>query len=317
MRDLLLINPINGSHKEFRAYTRFHAKSFYFFSFLLPKEKRYAAYSVFTFCRFTNKIIDLAKNEDGKNVEKKLNALRNFLDDVYSVNVNNKLSNTAFLKTVKKFDIPREYFFDLIDGVSMKINNVRYKTFHELENYCYKVASVVGLIMTKIFGYAHTAALSHAVSLGKAIQLTNILRDIHEDYLIGRIYLPEDEMGYFQYSREDIKNKIVDSNFIALMKFQIERTRGFYELALRGIPYLPDDGSRTTVVLMYKTYSGILDEIEKHGYDIYSELRYVSTIRKIKMTGKYFFSNKERKKFSNLPKTLPPKSNSPFYIVGE
>ena len=183
----------------------------------------------------------------------------------------------------------------------MDIEHTRYGTIAELENYCYKVASVVGLIMTHIFGYSHKAALPYAVYLGKAMQLTNILRDIHEDHTMNRVYLPQDELKNFEYTESDIGNKIINDNFAMLMRFNIDRARAYYELSSHGFPYLTNDGSRTTAVLMYKIYSGILNEIEAYGYDVYSARRYVSTAEKLRLTGMYLLNRSERRKYSRIP----------------
>ena len=200
------VTPMHCTFDECREYTRNFAKSFYFSSFLLPKEKRAAAYAVYTFCRYADNIVDGGLPNSVENIRGKFTELHSFLDEVYNNfvilnEVNDKQFNynkypgvirrSAFAQTVLKYRIPRKYFHDLIDGVCMDTEHNRYNTFPELENYCYKVASVVGFIMTEIFGYSHKAALPYAVYLGKAMQLTNILRDIKEDYLMNRIYIPQ------------------------------------------------------------------------------------------------------------------------------
>jgi len=294
-------NPLICSYEQCKNYTRNYAKSFYFSSFLLPKEKRNAAYAVYTFCRYADNIVDSSKNESAEKIESLFTNLRGFLDEVYSGKIFTGENFSAFADTVRKYKIPQHYFLELIEGVCFDTKHNRYQTFAELENYCYKVASVVGLIMTEVFGYSHKTALPYAIYLGKAMQLTNILRDIYEDYTMNRIYLPQDELEYFEYSENDIKNKVLNEDFIMMMRFNIDRAKAYYEFASHGIPYLTNDGSRTTVVLMYKIYSGILNEIENHNYDIYSQRRYVSTTEKLIMTGGYFLSRSERKRFSRIP----------------
>jgi phytoene synthase len=291
-------NPLFYNYDQCKAYTRRHAKSFYFSSFLLPKEKRNAAYAVYTFCRYTDNIADHYAGQYSPDSENLFGHIYNYIDDVYSTHSSLK---HAFADTIRKFKIPKHYFTELIEGVMMDINKKRYATFMELDTYCYKVASVVGLMMSEIFGYSSKSALPYAIYLGKAMQLTNILRDVYEDYLMDRIYLPHDERKFFGYTEEDIDKKVLDSRFSDMMRFNVERNRAFYELASHGIPYLTNDGSRTTAVLMYKIYSGILSEIEKYNYDIYSSRRYVSTVGKLKMTGAYLINKGERKRFSSLP----------------
>ena len=295
---MLITSPLFYNYDECKTYTRRHAKSFYFSSFLLPKEKRNAAYAVYTFCRYTDNLTDHSSGETNAEAADKFSHLYNFLDDVYS---SGNSPQYAFADTIRKFRIPKHYFTELIEGVMMDINKKRYATFMELDTYCYKVASVVGLMMSEIFGYSSKSALPYAIYLGKAMQLTNILRDVYEDYLMDRIYLPQDERRFYEYSEEDIKNRIIDNRFSDMMKFNVERNRSYYELASHGIPYLTNDGSRTTVVLMYKIYSGILTEIEKYNYDIYSSRRFVSTVGKLKLTSAYLINKGERKRFSSLP----------------
>lgn len=305
MREILSINnksnPLISTYDECRIYTRHYAKSFYFSSFLLPKEKRNAAYAVYSFCRYADNIVDMACNHTHDEVEQKINSLLQNLDDVYS---NRKFDNgsfSAFAHTVRKYDIPKHCFTELVEGVGMDIKTKRYETFTELERYCYKVASVVGLIMSEIFGYSNSSALEYAVHLGKAMQLTNILRDVYDDSRMNRVYIPQDEMKTFGYSEEDIGNKVINDNFISLIKHQIERARSFYELAEKGIPYLTDDGSRTTVVLMQKIYSGILNKIEEKGFDIYSERVYVTRAEKISIMTKYLLNFPGKRRLTKIP----------------
>lgn len=305
MKEALLVNtesnPLICTYEQCKVYTRNYAKSFYFSSFLLPKEKRNAAYAVYTFCRYTDNIVDSSAGLKNGDIEYAFTNLKSFLNEIYSGTEFKGDNFSAFADTIRKYNIPKKYFEELIEGVCMDTRKLRYETFAELENYCYKVASVVGLIMTEIFGYSHKAALPYAIYLGKAMQLTNILRDIAEDYSMNRVYVPQDELKCFEYTENDIKNKAVNDNFVMMMRFNIDRARAYYELASHGFPYLTDDGSRTTVVLMYKIYSGILKEIENYNYDVYSGRRYVSTANKLKMTGKYILNPYERRKYSKLP----------------
>ena len=242
----------------------------------------------------------MAINHSHEEVEQKINSLLENLDEAYSGKNLDSRNFSAFNHTIRKYDIPKFYFTELVEGVSMDIKTKRYDTFAGLERYCYKVASVVGLIMSEIFGYTNNSALTHAIDLGKAMQLTNILRDIHDDYTMERVYIPQDELDKFGYTEKDIENKTINQNFISLIKFQIARAREFYSLAEKGFPYLTDDGSRTTVVLMQKIYSGILNKIEESNYDIYSRRVFVSKAEKFGITGKYFFNFPEKRRFSTV-----------------
>lgn len=283
---------LRGKYKDYREYTKHYAKSFYFSSFVLPKKKRNAAYAVYAFCRYADNITDITKYESEEFLEDKIQFLLTILDEVYKHAEDGSEYISDFTFTIKKYDIPKEYFRELVEGVASDIRKKKYYNYEELDVYCYKVASVVGLIMTKIFGYTDDRVLDYAIKLGKAMQLTNILRDVADDYSMGRIYLPKDELESFGYSEDDIKNKVVDERFHALMTFQINRAREYYAEAGKGISMLTNDGSRSTVKMMSKIYAGILDEIANSDYDIYSKRHYVSTFSKVMMTMKMFADKK-------------------------
>jgi phytoene synthase len=283
---------LSGKYEEYREYTKHYAKSFYFSSFVLPKEKRNAAYAVYAFCRYADNITDISMYESEEFLENKIKYLNSILDEVYKHAEDGSKYISDFTYTIKKYGIPKEYFRELVEGVATDIRKKIYYNYGELDVYCYKVASVVGLIMTKVFGYTDDRALVYAINLGKAMQLTNILRDVADDYSMGRIYLPKDELNSFGYTEEDIKNKVVDERFRSLMAFQINRAREFYKEAENGIDMLTNDGSRSTVKMMSRIYAGILDEIEKNNYEIYSTRHYVSTLSKVMMTMKMFADKK-------------------------
>jgi len=282
-------NPFKKTFEECRLYTKEYAKSFYFSSFMLPKRKRYASYAVYAFCRYADNIVDLFSGTDTNEVNIQLEELKNDLDKAYDGKIICPRGECAFTETVRKYQIPKIYFLELMDGVMMDNTKKRIMNEMELDNYCYKVASVIGIIMCHIFGYAEEDAFPYAVAMGKAMQLTNILRDIREDYEMGRVYIPQTSLKKFNYSEEDLKNCVINENFISLMKYYIEEARCEYEIGKDGMPYLSNDGSRTTAQLMMKTYAGILDKIEMNNYDIFSRRVYVKTSEKISVYFKNFF----------------------------
>ncbi len=285
--------------EQCRLYTRHHAKSFYFSSFLLPAHKRAAAYAVYAFCRCADDLVDTAPAGGEEAIRTNIDTLRAALDAAYDPAFLTAHPESAFGRTVQRYAIPKRYFDELITGVSMDLTTFRYDTFAELDRYCYRVASVVGLIMTEVFGYTDAEALPYAADLGTAMQLTNILRDIRTDLDLSRIYLPQEDLRAFGYSEDDLRAHIIDDRFISLMRFEIRRARSLYARAERGIPFLIDDGSRTSVVAMSRIYSSILDQIEKHKYDIFSERRYVSSARKVALTAGYLLSPAQRGKYAS------------------
>lgn len=283
---------LKGYYAQYKAYTKHYAKSFYFASFLLPEEKRNAAYAVYAFCRYADNITDISKYESESYMLSKIQYLTRTLEEVYHQVESGSEVISDFSRAIREYGIPKEYFSELIDGVATDISRKEYENFAELEIYCYKVASVVGLIMTHIFGYSDKAVFPYAVMLGKAMQLTNILRDIAEDYSLGRIYLPKEEMNTFGYDEDDLKKHVINESFVNMMKFQIERARDYYEKSKNGLKFLTNDGSRTAVILMTEIYGGILKEIENNGYDIYCKRHYVSTFKKLLITARLIITRK-------------------------
>ncbi len=270
-----------------RSVTKQFARTFYFTSHVLPKEKRKAAYALYGFCRLADEVVDsAAAHEEHRKVHERLAKLRALLDDVYVPNVPTPF--TALRRTVATYNIPKEYFTDLIRGVEMDLHVSRMQDFNALHEYCYCVASVVGLMMTCVFGVKNSSAFEYAENLGTAMQLTNILRDVGEDYERGRIYLPLDEMARFNCSERTLSRKAVDQDFQELMKFQIARAREYYRRAEQGIPLVTNDGSQFCVRLMSNTYSRILDAIEANQYNVYTRRAYVPTLKKVNIAVKAY-----------------------------
>ena len=272
-------SELPSSYEDCRLYTRHHAKSFYFSSFMLPREKRKAAYAVYAFCRYADDVIDHAEKPLDR--AETVGQLHGLLDRLYADEHTPFHRLHAFSETVRRYEIPKSYFIDLLDGVTSDLEKTRYDSFAELYDYCYKVAGVVGLIMSRIFGFSHPVALCHAEDLGTAMQLTNILRDIREDAAMGRIYLPQQELHNFSYGEDQIRSGVMNDNFRALMQFQVERARMYYRRSADGIGLLTDDGSRKAVALMNRIYSGILDEIERSDYDVYARRHRVHLGKKL------------------------------------
>ena len=168
------------------------------------------------------------------------------------------------------YDVPWEYFHEVVRGVEMDLTRHRYATFEELQTYCYRVASVVGLICIRIFGCTSPQAREPAIALGVAMQLTNILRDIAEDGANGRVYLPQEDLQRFGYSDADLLRGVFDDRFVALMRFQVQRAREQFERGKALLPLLPLR-SRACPAVLGGIYSRLLDRIEAQGYDVYAK----------------------------------------------
>jgi 15-cis-phytoene synthase len=252
--------------------------SFYYAFNLLPSEKREAMNTVYAFCRETDDIVDSGVETDDlkfENLRKWRIELEKSIKGYSDYTLLNKLG-----KTISKFNIPLDPFFELLKGMEMDIQNKRYLTFDDLQMYCYRVASTVGLMCIEIFGYKHKSTKDFAVNLGIALQLTNILRDIKKDSQTGRIYLPQNELEKFNYTEEDIFNQKYNSNFIDLMEYQVSRAEKYFQKATEYLN-LDDKASMFAARAMQHIYHKMLLKIVKANYDVYNGNIKVNGIEKV------------------------------------
>jgi len=242
-----------------------HVKNFYYAFRTLPAKKRRAIYAAYAFCRACDDIAD-----DNLPVPEKRRLLAQTRQRL-AQSRNGQSHDAVFLAvgdTMHAFAIPLRYFEEIIEGVEMDLVQTRYQTFEELRGYCYKVASVVGLICTEVFGYDDPSAREYAIDLGLAMQLTNILRDIKEDAARGRIYIPLDDMAAFGYPERDLLEGLNNEAFRNLMRSQIARARRYFDSGKRLIPLLAAE-SRACPAVLQGVYSTILDRIEASGYNVF------------------------------------------------
>ncbi|MHA2338701.1 MAG: phytoene/squalene synthase family protein [Candidatus Hodarchaeales archaeon] len=257
-----------------------HSKSFFFASRFLPKDQRNSVASWYAFARLTDDIVDEG-NLSNSEIEIQLNLLRDSITQLANGYISNNPILHAFGQTIRKHNIPLNYVYDLIEGVRMDLNKDRYENNTELELYCYRVASTIGLVMTHIFQDNPTKrTLARAVDLGLAMQLTNILRDVREDFERGRIYIPLKTMIQYNVSEEDLRQKLVSDNLKELIKHEIARTKGIYRVAELGIKDLPP-AAQYTIFLASRIYGDILNQIKRNKYEILSRRAVVSKTRKI------------------------------------
>lgn len=266
--------------QEAKKITKKFAKTFYLASLFLPKDKKYASYAIYAICRLSDEAVDELSSSDQKN---NLQKLEQKIASAYSGEETNEPLLVAFRHTVNNYEIPKEYFEALIEGMRMDLEIKQYPNFLALQEYCYKAAGVVGLIMLKIFGYKDKIARDYAVKLGIAMQLTNILRDINEDLMRGRIYIPQDEMLQFNVLKGQLSQGRNNEDFKNLLRFQIGRCRKLYNESLAGIKLIDNFPSRLVVLAMRGIYSGILDSIIKNNYDVFTKRAFVSKLKKLKI----------------------------------
>ena len=263
-----------------RRITAYYSKSFYFSTRMLPKEKRWATYALYGFCRHCDNLIDTPRQRTKIEIVREMQLLTEELQVAYNTGESQHPIIRAFILVAKTYGIPIEYPLDLLKGVAMDVQQTRYQTFDELSLFCYRVAAVVGLMMTYVLGYKDERAFDYAKQLGIAMQLTNILRDIKEDKDMGRIYLPQKDMVRFGVSEQDILKEKITPHLKALMKFQIERADHYYAEAVSGISLLETE-SQYAIYSAAKIYRGILRKIEDQDYNPFLGRVFVPSSQKI------------------------------------
>jgi phytoene synthase len=248
--------------------------NFYYSFLVLPPEKRRAIVAVWDFCR----VVDDATDEPGTAVPMgELAKWRREVAACFGGQPPETRQGQALAPFVRQFNLPRDSFEAIIDGVEMDLGDRRYETFGELYEYCIRVASAVGLICLEIFGYRDSGARQYAVDLGVALQLTNILRDVPEDLRRGRVYIPQEDLRSHGVTEVDLKTEtdraqgVRSTNVKALLRQQAERARGYYARAARELPR--SDARRLVAAeIMGAVYRAILDRIEQRDYDVFSSV---------------------------------------------
>jgi phytoene synthase len=267
-----------------RKLTRARARNFYYGFLLLPKPRRDAFCAVYAFMRYCD---DVADGSDSLPVKGKLlGQWKDALGRALKGDYGDSLILPAFHAAVRRYAIPPEYFSELIAGTEMDLEIRAYRTFSELHQYCYRVASVVGLCSMHILGFQDpsqkSAALRLAEDCGIAFQLTNILRDLREDAEAGRVYLPLEDLERFEYSRDDLLAGTCNPQFLRLMAFEIERAKEYYDRA-DGLIGMVEPESRPALWTLISIYRGILSRIESSGADVFSRTAALSRREKIEV----------------------------------
>jgi phytoene synthase len=270
---------------------RINSRSFYLSSQLLPFEKRMAVRALYAFCRTSDDTVDRATDDPAR-------ALAQWVARVHAPHP--PADHPCCWHGTIQCDgmpIPQSLVDELLAGIAMDLTFHRYETFEDLWLYCYRVASVVGLLSMHIIGHRDGAA-PYAVKLGVALQLTNILRDVGEDARRGRIYLPQEDLRRFDLTDDDILQGRRDERFRALMRFEIERTHALYDEAWPGIALLDPDG-RMAIAAAAEIYRGILPRIVANDYDVFQKTRLCSA------RGQTGYP------LAHIPQTQPPDQGEP------
>ncbi|MFA6201561.1 MAG: presqualene diphosphate synthase HpnD [Gallionella sp.] len=251
--------------------------SFYYSFLFMPKEKRRAITALYAFCREVDDVVDECSDEQVARTT--LQWWRTQVAEIYSGRPQHPVAQ-ALVPVVAQFNMAQEHLLEIIDGMEMDLDQPRYADFKSLQLYCYRVASVVGLLSVEIFGYKDRQTLKYAHDLGIAFQLTNIIRDVGEDARRNRIYLPMDEMQQFNVTAADILNANETENFQKLMAFQIERAQRFYDQALAQLP-ATDRKNQRTGLIMAAIYRATLDEVIHSGCHVLKERVSLTPLRKL------------------------------------
>ena len=265
-----------------------HSRTFYLASALLPSAKRRAVRALYAFCRVSDDLVDRVVGEELTPDEWQLAEIDDraaALDRWRALTLDShppfdEPVALAWADTRAHYNIPVGYAEQLIEGVARDVDQFRYATFHDLAAYAYGVASTVGLMAMHIIGFADDDALPYAVKLGVALQMTNILRDVGEDWQAGRLYLPQEELDAFGLTEDDIGRGQVDQRWRTFMRFQLDRTRQLYDEAAPGIALLNADG-RFAITAAADLYRAILTDIEAHDYDVFTRRAHIGAAGKL------------------------------------
>ena len=274
---------LRESYELCRQLNAEHGKTYYLATLLLPPAKRPYVHALYGFARYADEIVDdLAST---LTAQEKAEVLRAWSSDVLrglETGKSSDLVGRALIDTVQRFDIPHQHFVDFLHSMEMDLTVTEYQTFDDLYEYVYGSAAVIGLQMVPILGGDTINSLSAAKDLGVAFQLANFIRDVAEDLDRGRIYLPLDELAQCGVSREMLEARVLTPQIIEALKFQIARVRQLQAEATPGIKML-EAASRPCIEAASTLYCGIVDEVEKIGYDIFNKRAKTSTARRLRV----------------------------------
>ena len=256
--------------------------SFYYSFLLLPAARRRAITALYAFCREVDDVVD--ECHEISIAQSKLDWWRREIAAIGEGQAQHPVSR-ALAEVSQDFDLPAEQLLEIIDGMQMDLQHSRYADFRSLQLYCYRVASVVGLLAAGIFGYQDRQTLKYAHDLGLAFQLTNIIRDVGEDARRGRIYLPVEELQQFEVPARDILEARYSDNFTRLMSFQHQRAEAFYDKALAQLPACDRKAQRPGLA-MAAIYRSLLDEIRADGFLVLDRRTSLTPLRKIWLAGR-------------------------------
>lgn len=271
---------LEDSYRHCEKITKERAKNFYYGIRLLPPEKRRSLCAMYAFFRYCDDV------SDGEVAGSKADLLKRWRLAIDDEESGDSLTLPAFYDAKRKHAIPSDYFHSMIDGVESDLVKDRYANFSELYQYCYCVASTVGLVCVHVYGFdGSQQALEMAEARGIGFQLTNILRDVSEDLTLGRIYLPQDELAGAGLSEEDLKNGASTPRLESFLRAQVERAQSYYQKS-QGLEERVEASSRSSLVAMTRIYRALLDKVGEMGVQVLKKRARLSTVEKLKIAGK-------------------------------
>ncbi len=279
---------IAASYRFCREIAKSRAKNFYYSFLLLEKPQRDAMCAIYAYMRHCDDLSDAPAISDKSQVGESIGRWRMQLNRALDGEVGDDPIWPAFHDTVERYKIPPRYFHEMIDGVLSDIEPTPMQTFSDLYRYCYQVASVVGLTVIHIFGFRSTSALLLAERCGVAFQLTNILRDVREDALMGRVYIPREDLDRFGVTLEQLRSGCEDKAFRELMRFEATRARSYYDESAPLLEFI-EPKSRRSLWALRQIYLGLLLQIERADYSVLSRRINVPKRTKIALLGRAIF----------------------------
>jgi 15-cis-phytoene synthase len=268
--------------------------NFYYAFFLLPKSRRDGLAALYAFMRLVDDVAD--ENDDASAKQRGLAKWRAALDDVVTANADAKASALtgaevlpALVDTMRRYNMPARYLHDLISGAEMDLTVKSYPTFDRLREYCYRVAGTVGLTCTHVFGFRDARALDLAEKLGLAFQLTNIIRDVHDDYAMGRVYLPDEDLAQYNVKPEDFARSEATLGVRELLRFEAQRAWQCYEEGAALLNFIEPE-SRAALWLLVHTYSALLARVEELDFAVFGERVRLSKAEKLVFIAKARFA---------------------------
>ena len=280
--------------------------SFYYSFLFLPEKQRLAITALYAFCREVDDVVDECHDADVART--KLNWWRQEIRDTFNKETTPNHPVCQQLRNIiEQFDLPQEHFLEIIDGMERDLQQTRYTTFTDLALYCYRAASVVGLMAAEIFGYQDKKTLKYAHDLGMAFQLTNILRDVREDASRGRIYIPAEELEKFGVTENDILNHHCNKPMRELLDFQAKRAREYYDKAFALLPD-KDRYMQRTGLIMATIYMATLKTIETDSCQVLDKRVSLSPVRKLWLSWKT--ARQEKRRFNSYSRNKKQENTS-------